>query len=43
VAAFPDVEDEIEVVADGRGSMPSFGDRLSTAEIDRVVTHTRTL
>ncbi|MGH8986457.1 MAG: c-type cytochrome [Acidimicrobiia bacterium] len=43
VDEFPDVEGEIEVVADGRGSMPSFGDRLSTAEIDQVVEYTRTL
>jgi mono/diheme cytochrome c family protein len=43
VAAFPEVEGEIEVVADGRGSMPSFGDRLSTVEIDQVVAYTRTL
>jgi len=43
VAAFPDVEAEIEVVTDGRGSMPAFGDRLSSAEIDQVVAFTRTL
>jgi mono/diheme cytochrome c family protein len=43
VAAFPEVEGEIDVVTDGRGSMPSFGDRLSTAEIDQVVEYTRTL
>jgi mono/diheme cytochrome c family protein len=43
VDAFPDVEGEIEVVTDGRGSMPSFGDRLSAAEIEQVVEYTRTL
>jgi mono/diheme cytochrome c family protein len=37
------VEDEIELVTDGRGSMPAFGGRLSSAEIDRVVAFTRTL
>jgi len=43
VDAFPDAEDEIEVVTDGQGSMPSFGDRLSPTEIDQVVEYTRTL
>jgi cytochrome c6 len=43
VEAFPEVAGEVEVVTDGRGSMPSFGDRLSPAEIDQVVAYTRTL
>jgi mono/diheme cytochrome c family protein len=43
VDEFPDVVDEIDVVTDGRGSMPAFGDRLSSTEIDDVVEYTRTL
>jgi len=41
-SAFPDVEDQIVVVTDGRSSMPSFGDRLSEEEIAQVVEYTRT-
>jgi mono/diheme cytochrome c family protein len=40
---FPDVADEIDVVTDGEGSMPAFGDRLSPTEIDDVVEYTRRL
>ena len=43
VEEFPDIAGEVEVVTDGRGSMPAFGDRLSPAEIDDVVEYTRTL
>ena len=43
VEEFPDAAGEVEVVTDGRGSMPAFGDRLSPAEIDDVVEYTRTL
>jgi mono/diheme cytochrome c family protein len=43
VEEFPDVASEVEVVTDGRGSMPAFGDRLSATEIDDVVKYTRTL
>jgi mono/diheme cytochrome c family protein len=43
VERFPDVADQIEVVRDGRGAMPSFEDRLSEAEIEAVVEYTRTL
>ena len=43
VANFPDIEDQITVVTDGRGPMPAFGDRLSADEIRAVVEYTRTL
>jgi mono/diheme cytochrome c family protein len=42
-AAFPDIEDQIVVVTEGRGGMPSFGDRLSEEEIRAVVAYSRTL
>jgi len=40
---FPDVEDEVAFVSDGSGAMPSFGGRLSPAQIRQVVEYTRTL
>jgi cytochrome c6 len=43
VDAYPDIVDEIEVVTDGKGRMPSFADRLSAQEIEQVVEYTRTL
>ena len=43
VANFPDVQDQIDVVTNGRGPMPSFGGRLSAEEIQAVVDYTRTL
>jgi len=43
VANFPDVQDQIDVVTNGRGPMPAFGDRLSAEEIQAVVDYTRTL
>ena len=42
-AAFPDIEDQIVVVTDGRGGMPAFGSRLTEDEIRAVVEFTRTL
>ena len=39
---FPDPEDEIAVVTNGRRSMPSFEGRLTPAEIEQVVEYTRT-
>ena len=42
VEEFPDVEDQIAVVTDGRGGMPSFGGDLTTEEIEQVVEYTRT-
>ena len=42
-AAFPNIEDQIVVVTEGRGGMPAFGDRLSADEISAVVAFSRTL
>lgn len=42
VRTYPDVDDEVEVVRKGRGSMPPFGNVLSHAEIDALVEYTRT-
>jgi mono/diheme cytochrome c family protein len=42
-AAFPNIEDQIVVVTEGRGSMPSFGGRLGEDEIRAVVAYSRTL
>ena len=41
VTAYPDIDDQIEVVTDGRGQMPSFADSLTEEEIREVVTYTR--
>lgn len=43
VAAFPEVADQVVVVAEGRGGMPSFGDRLTPEQITAVVDYTRSL
>lgn len=42
-AAFPDIEDQVAVVTDGRGGMPAFGNRLTPEEIRAVVAYSRTL
>jgi mono/diheme cytochrome c family protein len=42
VANFPDPQDQIAVVTNGRGGMPAFGERLSPEEIAAVVEYTRT-
>ena len=42
VKAFPDPADQIRLVEDGEGTMPSFKNRLSTAQIEDVVAYTRT-
>ena len=42
-AEYPDIEDQIVVVTDGRGGMPAFGTRLSSDEIRAVVAFSRTL
>ncbi len=42
-AAFPDIEDQVSVVRDGQGRMPSFGNRLTDEELRAVVRFTRTL
>lgn len=38
---FPVLADQVTVVADGRGSMPGFGGRYTTAELEAVVRYTR--
>jgi len=43
VEVYPDVADQIAVVTNGRNGMPPFADRLSAAEIEAVVEHTRSL
>jgi mono/diheme cytochrome c family protein len=39
---YPDVDDEIAVVTEGRAGMPSFGGDLSERQIQQVVDYTRT-
>jgi len=39
---YPNVDDQIAVVTNGRGTMPAWGSRLSAGEIRRVVEYTRT-
>jgi mono/diheme cytochrome c family protein len=39
---FPDAQEEIAVVRDGRASMPSFKNSLSATQIQDVVAYTRT-
>jgi len=39
---FPNEADQIAVVTDGRGSMPSFADSLTPAQVKAVVGFTRT-
>ena len=41
VGRFPDAADEVAVVANGRGSMPSFADSLTEEQIAAVVEYTR--
>ena len=43
VKRFPAVAEQITFVTDGSGAMPSFGGRLTPAEIRDVVEYTRTL
>ena len=42
VDRFPDVADQVAVVTNGRGGMPSFKGRLTPKQIDQVVAYTRT-
>lgn len=39
--AFPDIADQIAVIADGRSSMPAFSGRLSQEELEAVARFTR--
>lgn len=41
VEKFPDPEDQIAVVTEGRGRMPGFGGRLTAEEIEAIVDYTR--
>ena len=41
VEAYPDIADQIAVVADGYNAMPSFKDALTSEEIEAVVRFTR--
>ena len=41
VERFPDVADQVDLIVQGRGGMPGFGERLSADEIDAVVAYTR--
>jgi mono/diheme cytochrome c family protein len=43
VAVYPDPADQIAVVTDGRGGMPSFAGQLTEEEIAAVVEYTRTV
>lgn len=43
LAVFPDPQEQIAVVADGRGGMPAFAERLTAEEIAAVVEYTRTV
>ncbi len=42
VDKFPDAADQVAVVTDGRGGMPSFGGDLTDEQIAQVVEYTRT-
>jgi mono/diheme cytochrome c family protein len=41
VDAYPDIADEIAIIAEGRAAMPSFGDRLTPEELTAVAEYTR--
>lgn len=41
VAAYPELADQIDVIANGQGAMPAFGDRLSDEEVEAVTRYTR--
>jgi mono/diheme cytochrome c family protein len=40
---FPEPQDQIAVVSNGRGGMPAFGERLEPEEVAAVVEYTRTV
>lgn len=42
LAQFPDPQDQIAVVTNGRGGMPGFGGRLTDEQIAAIVAYTRT-
>ena len=41
IERYPDVADQVAIIVQGRGGMPSFEDRLSAEQIDAVVAYTR--
>ena len=41
VEAYPNIADEIAVVANGKGGMPAFSDKLTETQIEAVVRYTR--
>ena len=41
VERFPNIEDQIQLVNEGRNNMPSYRDRLTEEQIDAVVRYTR--
>ena len=41
VENYPDPADQIELVTNGRGGMPAFGERLGAEQIEAVVRYTR--
>lgn len=41
IAIYPDIQAEIDIVADGKGAMPGFGGKLTDEEIEAVVAYTR--
>lgn len=43
VAAYPEIEDQLAVITDGRDQMPPFDDALTDAEIRAIAEHTRRL
>ncbi len=38
---YPDIDDQMAVIAEGRNAMPPFGGRLSAEEIEAVARYTR--
>lgn len=38
---YPDIADQIDLVANGRNGMPAFGEKLTPDEIEAVVRYTR--
>ena len=41
IANYPNISDQVAVIADGSGSMPSFAKRLSQADLEAVTRYTR--
>ena len=39
--AFPDPADEVQLILDGKGSMPGFAGKLSESQLEAVVRYTR--